>query len=203
MAKLIIKSQEELQASEEMTQQEVGEIVSAEAPTVFDNKKEEPPMQVSLNMRSGLDGRIMIFDHDHIDIVYLPDKNKLVAFAKQDYSDIIYETQGRLFDFLIRRGLCAAESVRGGSVYGAMEASMLTPKNPMPIEQLLVLNVEKWINEEKPALQADREYNKTFTDLMTDPEVDESTELGEVPQEEDKGTIPKYASRRYIGGWWE
>lgn len=197
MAKLIIKSQEE---ETELPTQETAPV---EEPTVFDDKKEEPPMQVSLNMRSGLDGRLMIFDHDHIDIVFMPDKNKLVAFAKQDFSDIIYETQGRLFDFLVRKGLCAPESVRGGSVYGALEGQVLAPKGEMPVEQLLILNIEKWLNKEKPALQADREYDKTFTDLMTEPEADDSTELGEVPQEEDKGTIPKYASRRYIGGWWE
>jgi hypothetical protein len=48
----------------------------------------------------------------------------------------------------------------------------------------------------------DKEYEKSFTDMLTEPDDEDSTELGEVPQEEEKGTIPKYASRRYIGGWW-
>lgn len=197
MAKIIIKQ------SEEDLETQLPEEEVAEEPTVFDNRPEEPPMQVALNMRRGLDGRLMIFDHDHIDIVFLPEKSKLVTFAKQDYSDIIYETQTRLFDFLVRKGICSSETIRGGNVYGSIEGGVLKPKQEMPIEQLLVLNVKKWLEKEKPALEMDREYNKTFTDLLTEPDCEDSTELGEVPQEEEKGTIPKYASRRYIGGWWE
>ena len=163
----------------------------------------EKPMQVSMNMRKGLDGRLMINEHDHIDIVYLPDKQKVVAFAKQEFSDIIYETQNRFFNFLVKKGICSPESVRGGNVYGSLEAKVLTPKEEMPLEHLLSLNIKKWIDTEKPALEMDKEYTERFTNMLTDPEQEDSTELGEVPQEEEKGSIPKYATRRYIGGWWE
>jgi hypothetical protein len=163
----------------------------------------EKPMQVSMSMRKGLDGRLMINEHDHIDIVYLPDKQKVVAFAKQEFSDIIYETQNRFFNFLVKKGICSPESVRGGNVYGSLEAKVLTPKEEMPLEHLLSLNIKKWIDTEKPALEMDKEYTERFTNMLTDPEQEDSTELGEVPQEEEKGSIPKYATRRYIGGWWE
>jgi hypothetical protein len=161
----------------------------------------QPPMQVSLNMKKGLDGRLIIYEHDHIDIVFLPEKNKVVSFAKQDYSDIIYETQNRLFDFLVRKGMCAPESIQGGNVYGSLEAKMLKSKDNLPIEHLLVLNLKKWLDSEKPALEMDKMYNEKYTDMMADPNDEESTELGEVPQEEEKGSIPKYAHRRFVGGW--
>lgn len=166
--------------------------------------QEEPqkPMQISLKIRKGLDGRLVIFDHDHIDIVFLPEKNKLISLAKQDYSDIVYETQERLFDFLVSKGLCAPESVRGSNVYGAIEAQILQAKDDIPAQHLLMMNIEKWIESEKPALQMDKEYEESFNSIMTSPDEEESTRLGEVPQEEDKGSIPRYASRRYIGGWW-
>lgn len=163
----------------------------------------EKPMQVSMNMRKGLDGRLMINEHDHIDIVYLPDKQKVITFAKQEFSDIIYETQNRLFNFLVRKGLCAPESVRGGNVYGSLEAKVLTSKEEIPLEHILSLNIKKWLDSEKPALEMDKEYTERFTNMLTDPDQEDSTELGEVPQEEEKGSIPKYATRRYIGGWWE
>lgn len=188
--KLIIKNTDK----EEQLEQEVEQV--KEVPS-------EKPMQVSLNMRKGLDGRLMINEHDHIDIVYLPKIKKVVAFAKQDYSDIIYETQNRLFGFLVDKGLCAPESVRGGNVYGSLEAKVLdSQQKEIPLEHLLTLNIKKWIDSEKPALEMDRRYSATFTNMMTDPDQEDSTELGEVPQEEEKGSIPKYASRRYIGGWW-
>jgi hypothetical protein len=161
----------------------------------------EPPMQVSLLMRKGLDGRLIVYEHDHIDIVYLPEKNKVVAFAKQDYSDIIYETQNRLFDYLIKKGMCAPESVQGGNVYGSIEGKMLKSKDDLPVEHLFVLNLKKWIDSEKPALEMDKQYNEKYTDMMTEPDMEDSTELGEVPQEEEKGSIPKYAHRRFVGGW--
>jgi len=161
----------------------------------------EPPMQVSLLMRKGLDGRLIVYEHDHIDIVYLPEKNKVVAFAKQDYSDIIYETQNRLFDYLVKKGMCAPESVQGGNVYGSIEGKMLKSKDDLPVEHLFVLNLKKWIDSEKPALEMDKQYNEKYTDMMTEPDMEDSTELGEVPQEEEKGSIPKYAHRRFVGGW--
>ena len=170
---------------------------------VQQHTKPEMPQTISLNMRRGLDDRLMIFDHDHIDIVYSAKDNKVVTFAKQDFSDIIYETQTRLFDFLVRKGLCAPESVQGGNVYSSLEATLLKPKDEaILLEPLLILNIEKWIDSERPALEMDKEYTERFNDMLTDPSDEDSTELGEVPQEEEKGTIPKYASRRYIGGKW-
>lgn len=161
----------------------------------------EPPMQVSLLMRKGLDGRLIIYEHDHIDIVFLPEKNKVVAFAKQDYSDIIYETQNRLFQFLVNKGMCAPESIQGGNVYGSIEGKLFKSKDNLPVEHLFVLNLKKWLDGEKPALEMDKRYNEKYTDMMTEPGMEDSTELGEVPQEEEKGSIPKYAHRRFVGGW--
>lgn len=203
MVKIVVnKKEEETLPEPELSQQAPQE--PAEQQTIFDKeeKKEEIPIQVSLNMRRGTDGRLMIFDHDHIDIVYLPEKNKLVAFAKKDYSDIVYDTQSRLFDFLCRKGLCSPELVRGGNVFGSLEGSILSSKDNLPMEHILVLNISKWLDKEKPALDMDKEYEKHFTDMLTDPEDEDSTELGEVPQEEKKGSIPVHASKRFIGGWW-
>lgn len=197
MAKLIIK-----QGEQESKQDLVTQVPEEERQNIFDRKEKDPPIQVSLNMRKGLDGRIIIFDHDHIDIVFLPQKKKIVAFAKQDFSDIIYETQTRLFNFLVTKGLCAPESITGGNVYGSMEAKILEPEEQIPVGKLVLLNIEKWITSEKPALYMDKEYEKEFTSMLTDPDEEDSTELGEVPHEEEKGSIPKNNMLKYRGGWW-
>ena len=67
--------------------------------------KQKELIQIELKARKSLDGNIMIFDHQEIDIVIMPDKNKVVSFAKNDYSEAIYEVQNRLFDFLKRKSL--------------------------------------------------------------------------------------------------
>ena len=43
--------------------------------------EEEKPVQttLSLNARKSLDGNIMIFDHQDIDIVVMPEKNKIIT----------------------------------------------------------------------------------------------------------------------------
>lgn len=196
--KIIFKTDEEAQIedSEKSYQQEQPKF------ELFD-KKAEMPSTVTLNMRRGIDGRLMVYEHEHIDIVYLPEKQKVITFAKRDYSDIIYETQDRLLCFLSKKGLCAPETIRSGNVYGSLEATLLVPENQeLPIESLLVMNIKKWIDSEKPSLEMNRKYKESFVDLLTDPDMEDSTELGEVPQDEKKGTIPKYASRRFVGGWW-
>ena len=46
--------------------------------------EEEKPVQatMALNVRKSLDGNIMIFDHEEIDVVVMPSKSKVVAFPK-------------------------------------------------------------------------------------------------------------------------
>jgi hypothetical protein len=198
--KLILKSDELSTDTEQPTDQNAGEVQQQKEPQ--QKLLTKPPIQVSLNMRRGLDGRLLIYDHEHIDIVFVPDKMKVIAFAKKDYSDIIYETQNRLFKFLAERGLCSPHGVRGGSVYGALECRMFFPKDEIPMEHILVLNIKKWLDSEIPSIEKEKEYIDNFEKFLTDPDDEDSTQLGEVPQESFKGSIPQYASRRYIGGWW-
>ena len=69
--------------------------------------EEEKPIQASmaLNARKSLEGNIMIFDHEEIDVVVMPSKNKVVAFPKDMMSDTVYEAQDRLFFYLVRAAL--------------------------------------------------------------------------------------------------
>jgi len=204
-SKIILKADEEEVQMQEPQQKEVAEQEPKSPETKIDlfAKKEEMPPTITLNMRRGIDGRLMIYEHEHIDIVYLPDKRKVIAFAKRDYSDIIYETQDRLLSFLAKKGLCSPESIRGGNVYGSLEAELLKPQQDnFPTESLLVMNIKKWIDSEQPALEMNRKYKEGFVDMLTDPDPEDSTKLGEVPQDEKKGSIPKHASRRFVGGWW-
>ena len=44
---------------------------------------------VSLDMKKTLDGNIMIADHEDMDIVLMPEQNKVVTFVKKNLSDIV------------------------------------------------------------------------------------------------------------------
>ena len=87
---------------------------------------QEEPRVVTLELkaRKTLDGNIMIFDHEEMDIVVIPEKSKVVAFAKNDFSNTVYEAQSRMFEFLRRKGVIEYQSIRGGSLYGSLEGQI-------------------------------------------------------------------------------
>ena len=165
-------------------------------------------MGANLNIRRTLDGNYYIYDHHYIDIILMPEKMKILTLpysqsSKLSFSDLVYSTQDKFFDYLSRRGVVAQESIKGGNIFGSLEATILKPKDSgIPLDQLVLLNIASWIDEQRPALEFDKKYEEEFDSHLTDPEDEESTELGEVPQEEEKGSIPKNQSRRYLGGWW-
>lgn len=158
-------------------------------------------IKMNMKIRRSLDGNIMIFDHENIDIVISPKKLKVVAFAKGDFSDFAYAAQNRMFEFLVKKGIIDPEKIKGGHVYGSIEGAIFKPKDEFPLDQMIILNIGKWIEEEKPAMEFNKQYDEYYNEYMTEPNDEDSTELGEVPQAEEKGTIDKLPMRRYNGGY--
>jgi hypothetical protein len=189
------------------TEQELPAEPQAAQPVVTPPKV-EGKLGANLNIRRTLDGNYYIYDHHYIDIILMPQKMKILTLpysesSKLSFSDLVYSTQDKFFDFLARRGIIAPESIKGGNIFGSLEATILKPKDVgFPVDQLVLLNIASWIDEQRPALEFDKKYEEEFDSRLTDPEDEESTELGEVPQEKEKGSIPKNQSRRYLGGWW-
>ena len=77
---------------------------AAQKETPQEEVKQEPQATVSMNIRKTLDGNYMIFDHPEIDIAIVPEKNKVVSFAKEKHSKHVYEAQDRLFSFFEKQG---------------------------------------------------------------------------------------------------
>ena len=168
------------------------EIKIDKSEEALDSTQEENPIQstMSLNARKSLDGNIMIFDHQDIDIVVMPGKNKVVAFAKDLISDTVYEAQDRLFYYLVKKGIVLPESVHAGNVYGSMEAVVVTPLDEnVSAPQAAVFSVGKFISEEKPFFNTYKEYEDDYEDSLTNPDEENSTELGEIPHADEKGSL--------------
>ncbi len=148
-----------------------------------------PKIQVveyQLEMRRTLSGDIMVFDHKEIDIIILVEKKKVVAFAKDTVSDITYGAEKRLFDYLKKKGVVQFDSVEGGNIHGSLQAILLESKEVDGIKVTLY-EISKWLETEKPFL--DDDYSDSVDDHMLHPDQEMSTELGEVPHEEEKGSI--------------
>ena len=152
-----------------------------------------------LNIRKALDGNLMIFDHADIDIIIMPTEKKVLALPKETMTAAAYGAQSRLFAHLKRKGVIRLDSVQGGNIYGSMEANILEPidEGIEPIK-LVLLNVDNFITEERPYFDFVRSYVDQAEELYTEPDDLHSTELGDVPHSDTKGSIkPGYVRDPY------
>ena len=154
----------------------------------------------SLVMRQTLGGDYVIFDHPDIDIVVMPQLKKVVAFPKDRISDMTYDTESRLFDFMCKKGVVARDSIQGGNVYASLQGLFETPPKPTAAEgaepqdpldplQPVLFVIGKFIEMEKPRYEYIKKLDEEEEDYYTDPTDASSTELGEVPHAREKGTI--------------
>jgi hypothetical protein len=145
---------------------------------------------LELKAKKSLDGNIMIFDHEDMDIVVMPAKSKIVTFAKNDFSELVYSAQSRLFEFLKRKGVVEYESIQGGSVYGSLEGRIPLPQvETINSVDYAVYGIYKFLKEERPYYDYMNQYEDMLDDYFTHPTDQDSTELGEVPQSKEKGSI--------------
>ena len=147
-----------------------------------DAKPEESTPQKSINLvaRRALDGSVIISDHPMIDVVIQPKNSKVVTFPKEDFSDDAYYAQSRLFDHLKKKGVVEIDSVRGGNIYGSLEAKYPESEGVSSFEAVM-LSVGKWVNQEQANELSMQSYEQEVEDLLTTPEDEDSTELDEIP----------------------
>ena len=156
--------------------------------------KEKIEVSKEVLMTKTLSGDYVLKEHPEVDIVVMPNKQKVVVFPKNVYTDKCTKVQIELFEFLRDKGVILPETVRGGNVFGTLEA--VFPKQGLnekqdPI-QVVVYTISNFIDKDKPKQEYAIEYEKAVHDELTAPDEKDSTELGEVPQDDIKGTIPKW-----------
>jgi len=149
---------------------------------------QKPGIKLYLDIRKTLDGNIIISDHPDIDIIVIPGKNKILALAKKLNSGVVYGAQDRLFNFLKERGVVAPESIQGGNIFASLEGD-IPPAPDLPVIKIAIINIAKWIEKETPALDFVENYEQEVDQDYTDPDKEYSTELGQVPQAAEKGSI--------------
>jgi hypothetical protein len=80
-----------------------------------------------------------------------------------------------------------------------MEGTLLSSQELSPIN-MTILNVARWIDEERPYFEFMDKFEEMEDERFTEPDEEESTELGEVPHAEEKGSIrPGYS----YGPYWQ
>ena len=162
--------------------------------------KTEPVQEtIFLNARKSLNGNIMIFDHNDVDVVIIPENKKLLVLAKDQFSDKVYEVQDRLFSYLTKNGILELGSIQSGNVYGSLEAKLITSLNEeVSLVEVAMFNIWNVLKEEKAYLEKYGDNEDEEMDYLTNPDAEHSTELGEVPHEDKKGSlVPGYVRGPY------
>tara|TARA_R110000823_G_scaffold7045_6_gene26098 strand:+ start:752 stop:1330 length:579 start_codon:yes stop_codon:yes gene_type:complete len=161
-------------------------IEQPEESSVTINVVEKDRIEAKLKLRSSINGDLMIMDHKDIDIVIKQEEKKIIAFAKETLSDLVYGAQSRLLEYLRSNGLIEIDSIQGGNIYGSLEAKL--QEGPKVVEVTL-MKIAEWMEEEAPMINGRTGYDDMEDEHLLSPDGEYSTELGEVPQAEEKGSI--------------
>tara|TARA_R100000008_G_C3581047_1_gene168533 strand:+ start:1179 stop:1721 length:543 start_codon:yes stop_codon:yes gene_type:complete len=149
-------------------------------------------IRLEMDVRKSINGDLMIFDHGDIDIVLSSSKNKVIAFPKDTMNDLVYGAQNRLFAHLRKKGLVIPESIQAGAFYGAFEATMeKAASQDLSAPKMALINISEFINEERPYFESTEAIISMSDDELIHPDNTDSTELGDVPQKTQQGSLRK------------
>ena len=152
--------------------------------------EQRAPIQIELKARRTLEGNILIMDHESIDIVLMPEKNKCMAFAKNVLHEDVYGAQDRLASFMSKRGIIDLSKVRSGNIFGSMEYSITESKIPgIDQTQACIYTIYKYIQAERPYFDLSGAHKDSSQKHLLNPDDEFSTDLGDVPQADFKGSV--------------
>jgi len=152
----------------------------------------------NLDMKRSLSGQIMVFNHIDMDIVLDESTGKVTAYSKKDFGELVYKSQNRLFDYLFQKGVILPESVKGSNVFGSIEAAYPKEAKVENLTEIVLYNIAGFMKEEQSYIKSFEYVDEVEDERLLHPDKEDSTELGEVPQKEKKGTLsPGYPGYYY------
>ena len=109
----------------------------------------------------------------------MPGQSKILTLPKRLKSGVVYGAQNRLFEFLESRGVIDPSSIQGGNVFASLEA-LIPQSTELPAIKIAIINIARFLEEEKPSLEFLEDYEQEVDQDYTDPDKEYSTELVEV-----------------------
>jgi len=156
-------------------------------------KDKKTGIQKEVNIKRTLSGDYLLQEHPDLDVIVMPSKFKVLVLPKDDQTDHVYNLQEKLFNYMVKKGVVLPESITCGNIYGSLQGAY--PQQPPGGEdplQVVVYNLANFIEDERPIVASEKEFEDRMEKALLEPSVEDSTELGEVPQKEFKGSIPIY-----------
>ena len=102
----------------------------------------------TLDMKKSLGGHFMIFNHKDMNVVVKAKERKIVAYSKSNFSDIVYNTQNRFFNYLVEHGVVEPETIRGSNVFGSLLAEYPENKEIKNLSEVVLYNIALFMIEE-------------------------------------------------------
>jgi hypothetical protein len=146
----------------------------------------------TLDMKKSLGGHFMIFNHKDMNVVVKIKERKIVAYSKSNFSDIVYNTQNRFFNYLVEHGVVEPETIRGSNVFGSLLAEYPENKEIKNLSEVVLYNIALFMIEELEYMENMKKLEIEREEELLEPSDRDSTELGEVPQETTKGSMQPY-----------
>ena len=154
--------------------------------------KIKEPIEITLKLKRALNNDFMVYDHPHYDVVIMPSKNKISTFPKSDLRFDSYTSQDKLFRFLASKGLITRDTVSTGMAFNSLEA-VYPINNDVKTVQAILYALYNYFKDEVASLKRAEDFIEMTDEDFYDPDDDSTTELGEIPHEERKGSIdPNY-----------
>jgi len=153
----------------------------------IDNKKIE---KIFIKARKTLDDNIIVFGHPEIDIMVLTSKSKIVALPKEELDDEVYESQRRLFKYLVKQGVVDYASVQAGNLFMSTEGTIPEPSGEGDKIQYCLYSISNFLDDEQPYYDDQKEFEKEVEDSLLDPETDEHTLFDPSMHGQQKGSLP-------------
>ena len=150
----------------------------------------KPVEKIHLKANKSIDGNIIISDHPDMEIFIMPEKSKIVSIPKEELDDEVYDSQKRLFDFLIKKGVVDFNTVQGGNLFMTKEATIPEVTGDGDKIQYCLYAISKFIDEEMPFYKHQKEFEKEMEGKLLEPEPDEYTEFDPTRHSDVKGTLP-------------
>jgi len=148
-------------------------------------------IKIKLNIRKTLDNNIVIYDHPSMDIILIPTKNKIFTVPKEDSAFDSYPAQDRYFKFLDDKGALVRGTTRSGVILNSLE-SFYPPNNKIDVLQVILLLTKRFMDKENEFINVAENYEESVEDMYVNPDEEETTELGEIPQKARKGNVNVY-----------
>jgi len=140
--------------------------------------------------KRSLNGDILIFDHDLIDIVVSKEKSKISVFPKDTITEEVTLVQEKVLETLAKLGVVERSSIRSGSVHSSLEGDIQnSSEESVSSIQVTLLEIFNFLQEDEPNMLSRKQFKNKLQDFFLDPAEEDSTELGEVPHDEKKGSL--------------